>query len=206
MTAWTSPPDVAWREHILPDRSDPRWIEDNDKISREIWINKRELFGLIILAHWYNKDSGNWAVGYDESDVEPNDGYITNGASKVRIEHKVITQMEDKEVLEAILSTYEKTAKKGSEYGKDRVLVIQPNKGSDHGGLIKISDLTEKIGDQSPFEKVLTLQMTAKHGHTGAMHILQHYPRYPGSNLAQVDFDFWTGNATVPFSGIEPTP
>ena len=206
MTAWTSAPDLAWRNHILPHTANARWVENSKDISKEIKLKRRELFALIILAHLYNKDSGNWLVGCNASDGEPNDGYITNGDSKVRIEHKVIAQMEPKEVLKAILSTYQKNAAKGAAYGKDRVLVIQPNKPSDHGGLIRISDLTQKIGDQCPFEKVVTLSMVAKKGEggrIGVMHIIQHYPpkagkHRAGTGIAQVNFDLLTGKATIP--------
>ena len=196
-------PGNPLRDHILPNTSNPLWVEDSKDISKGIGLSKRELFALIILAHLYNRDGGNWVVGYSASDEEPNDEYITNGVSKVRIEHKVIAQMESKEVLAAILSIYEKNANKGPAYGKDRVLVIQPNKPSDHGGLIKISDLRNEIGDQCSFEQVLTLSMVSKSGEgerTGVMHIIQHYP---GKGIAQVDFDLPTGNATVPHYGLE---
>ncbi len=151
-------------------------------------------------------------MGYDENDEEPNDGYITDGTSKVRIEHKVVAQMENKEVSTAILATYKKNANKGPAYGKSRILVIQPNKSSDHGGAIRISDLTNEIGGECPFDQVLTLFMMAKTGEgerTGVMNIAQHYPppnigeHLPGKGMAQVDFDFPTGNATVPHCGIE---
>ena len=212
MSKWESSPNIAWDEYIISSASNQRWIEDSKYISTNIELSKRELFALIILAHLYNKDEGNWVVGYDGSDEEPNDGYITNGTSKIRIEHKVVAQMEKKEVLDAILATYNKYAIRGSAYGKGRVLVIQPNKSSDHGGLIKISDLTTEIEDECPFDQVLTLSMVAKTGEgerIAVMHITQHYPppnigeHFPGKGMAQVDFDFSTGAATVPHCGIE---
>ena len=110
-SSWTSTPEEAWVKHILPHTSNPGWIEESTKIT-EIGISKRELFTLIILAHVYNKDGGNWVVGYEPNDGLQNDGHITNGESKVIFEHKLVAKMEPKEVLSAILSTYKKTAKK----------------------------------------------------------------------------------------------
>jgi hypothetical protein len=85
-------------------------------------------------------------------------------------------------------------------YGKGMSLVIQPNKESDHGGLVRISDLARKIGETSHFDRVFTLSMcaTKDEGKVGVMHISQHYPKPttdPG--LSEVCFNFSTGMSEV---------
>jgi len=199
-------PDVAFRKYIRPFVKKTKWIEDSSDISSIIKLNKRELFALIVLAYSKGED---WVVGYDSDDYEPNDGYITNAKEKIQIEHKVIAQMDKREVLDAILGTYKKYAARGKGYGQNRVLVIQPNKASKHGGLIKISSLKDAIKGESPFDKVLTLApVTFKGGGNkiAVMHIIEHYPREgkfeSGKWLTQVDLDFKKGTAKIPHRGI----
>lgn len=209
--AWLSKPDNAWRKYILePNGLKPGWVEDSRPISPEIRLSKRELFALIILAYVFADQNLQWRVGFDLNDEEPNDGFIAKGKSKIRIEHKVVAQMQKTEVLEAILELYKKSAAKGANYGKSRILVIQINKESDHGGLIKISDLRKAIGNTSPFDKVFTLSVVATKGennHISAIHLIQHYPplakeRANEVPIIQVDFNFMTGTATIPYAGF----
>lgn len=206
MPHWISSPQDAWNDYVLPEAStNPKWVNDSKPISETIGINKRELFGLVILAHLYNGNGVGWKVGYDPNQEQPNDGFITNDEYTIRVEHKVIVEEAKQEVLDEVLSTYRKNAAKGPDYGKDRVLIIQPNKAPAHGGMIKISQLAQEIGDQCNFDRVLTLSMVAKKGEadrTAVMHLVQQYPRIK-NGIAQVDFDFPTGTADVPHCGIE---
>lgn len=202
---WVSKPENAWMKHILPEASkNTKWVEDSKDISSIIPLSKRELYALIILSHACSYQNEEWKVGYDKKDEEPNDGFIFNGKNRLRIEHKLIAQFEPKEVLEAIISTYDKYAKKGIGYGKNRILIIQPNKPSDHGGLIKISELTKSIDIDCPFDQVITLgqvSIEGKSGHIGIIHLIQHYP--PSNKIIQINFDYLTGQASVPYSGFE---
>ena len=109
-------PEEAWRKYLLAAAKSPRWMEDSKDISDELPVSKRELFGLIILAHIQNhlSKSNDWYVGYDSNASEPNDGLVSNGVDRIDIEHKLVTQMTNQAALEAILSTYEKYAHKGA--------------------------------------------------------------------------------------------
>jgi len=205
---WLAKPENAWITHIKADAAtNPAWIEDSSPISKDLPICKRELFGLIILAHACSNTNGAWRVGFDLNDEEPNDGFISKGKSRLRIEHKVVAQMQKEEVLKAILSVYQSSAEKGSDYGKDRILVIQPNKPPSHGGLIKISDLTREIGDHSPFDKVITIGLVSSKNGVGIFHLIQHYPpmqnkSVTGSGITQVDFNFASGEANIAHEGF----
>ena len=200
MAIWQSTPEEAWKNHILPKAStNSRWINESKAISDTIGLNMRELFGLIILAHLKNGNNTIWETGFDQAQGEPNDGYITDGHSTIRIEHKVIVEEAKQEVLDEILDTYQRFAAKGPSYGKDRVLVIQPNKPPDHGGLIKISELAKSIGNSCNFERVLTLSMVSRKGEgdrKGVFHLIQHFPSIK-SGIAEVVFDFPTGTGEV---------
>lgn len=205
---WTSKPANAWCKYIRPYLSNPGWIEDGKNISEDIELSKRELFALIILAHAFNSGTNQWRVGYDPNDgKQQNDGHVTNGSKKFIVEHKVVAQMQQEEVLEAILAVYKKSAQKGEQYGKDRILIIQPNKQSDHGGLIRISALKDLINNDSPFDRVLTLGATAQiqDGAAIAMHFIQHYPHdiKGNSGLSQIDLNLSKGDAVVSSSGID---
>ena len=196
----------AFKKYIRPFVKKAKWVEDSSLISKDIQLSKRELFTLIILAHALGED---WFVGYDSDDGEPNDGYISNGQTKLNIEHKLVPQMDKKEVLDAILDTYSKYAAKGKGYGENRILVIQPNKAPNHGGLIKISNLKDLVGKDSPFEKVLTVSLNSFRDEAkriAVMHILEHYPRVgeysTGKWMTQVNLDLVKGKATVPNRGI----
>jgi len=204
--AWQNNPTDAYINHIRPFVASPKWVEDSKDISKQIKLNKRELFGLIVLALAYGDD---WLVGYDEADSEPNDGYITDGETKIHIEHKVIAQMDKREVLNAILETYEKYAARGEGYGENRVLIIHPNKAPEHG-LIKISSLKDLIKGESPFDKVYTIAPCTFKGEgnqIAVMHVIEHFPREgkyeTGKWLTQVDLNLSTGLADVPHKGIE---
>ncbi|GEM_PF-2448604 len=204
---WKSRPANAWCKYIASSIGKPKWIEDGAPISESIPLKKRELFAQIVIAHAINNGNDKWRVGYDPADgQQQNDGNVSNGKRKLIIEHKLVTQMEKGEVLTAILDRYEKAKILGEQYGKNRVLVIQPNKKSDHGGLIKISSLRDLIGKESPFEQVLSLGATAfiQEGKAVAMHLIQHYPenKKGDSGITQVDLDFFTGEAQVSSSGI----
>ena len=205
---WQAKSENAWIKHIKADAvSNAAWVEDSSPISKELPICKRELFGLIILAHACSNNNGAWRVGFDPNDEEPNDGFIVKGKTQLRIEHKVVAQMQKEEVLEAIISVYKENAKKGDDYGKDRILVIQPNKAPTHGGLIKISDLTKEIGDHSPFDKVITVGLVSSKNGIGIFHLIQHYPplqkkSVSGSGITQVDFDYATGAANILHEGF----
>lgn len=210
MPQWISSPEAAWREHVLPGASNPRWLNESRSVSRNIGLSKREIFGLVILAHLCSRNGVEWMVGYDPDQGEPNDGYITNGESFIRVEHKLINEWAKQEVLEEILSTYRINAEQGQNYGSGRVLLIHPNKAPAHGdgGLIKISDLrdhihdlAQKIGVECNFDRVLTMQQCVRKGSTGVFHLVQHYP--PVNGIAQVDFDYRTGAADVPVCPID---
>ena len=133
--SWTSKPENAWCKYIVPALSNPGWIEDGKPIRDSIDLMKRELFALIVLSHVLNSVKGEWRVGYDPGDgKQQNDGNIQSRKKKFVVEHNVVAQMQREEVLEAILAVYEKSADRGVEYGKSRILVIQPNKESVHSG------------------------------------------------------------------------
>ena len=89
----------------------PKWMEDSRDVSGEIRLSKRELFGLILLAHIRNHQFQNedWYVAYDANGPEPNDGFVSDGTTTTFVEHKLIPQMAKEPALEAILSTYDNT-------------------------------------------------------------------------------------------------
>lgn len=203
---WTSRPEDAWIEHILPAINTQGWIEHSRDISKQIKLSKRELLGLILIAHAMRKQfNEQWFVGYDPSDGDQNDGHVTNGKKKLIIEHKVVVQMDKREVLDAIKGTYTKYVKKGGEqYGKNRTLLIQPNKSSSHGGLIKISELTDLIANESPFDRVITMGVVAQYADRHVWHLIQHYPHITGkSSITQIDLYWNTGRGEVLHEGID---
>ncbi|MEN8123318.1 MAG: hypothetical protein ABFS35_23475 [Bacteroidota bacterium] len=176
-------------------------MEDSKSISSDLPLSKRELFGLIVLAHIKNhiNNSNNWLLGYDPNASEPNDGFVSDGISKIDVEHKIIPQMSKQDPLEAILLTYEKYANKGSAYGGDRTLIIYPNVTTQ--GLIKISSLKDQISGNCPFDRVLLMHAVAEQNNNIIpIHITEHYP---GFGIAQVDFNLQNGTATVPHYGIK---
>jgi len=197
----TLSPEDAWQHYILPYAHIATWMEDSKPISDEISLSKRELYGLILLAHINNHLSSNknWLVGYDEDAPEPNDGFVTDNNSRINVEHKIIPQMSKEDPLEAILSAYEKYAAKGASYGEKRTLIIHPNIKT--RGLIRISDLRDKISGESPFDRVLLMHAVTKgQNNIIPIHITEHYP---GFGIAQVDFNLLTGEANVPHYGIK---
>jgi len=198
---WSSKPINAWNSYLLQASKEKGWIEKSRPISSVIPLSQRELFALIILAHMQNGIHGtdSWRVGFDPNDPEPNDGLISAGKSKINIEHKLVPQMTREETLKAILGTYEKYAQRGEAYGKGRTLVIFGNKQTK--GLVKISSLRDQIDKKSPFECVLLMHVVAmkENNTTAVIHITEHYP---GSGLAQVDFNLLSGYAEVPHSTL----
>ena len=208
---WTEVPDKAYCNHIKEHVGNPVWVNDGSPITNEIPLKKRELFGLIAMAHMYNKNGGSWVVGFDSTQPEPNDGFITDGQDTIRIENKVIVPQNPGEVLEEILATYRKYlgSVKGSDYGKDRTLIIMPSKPPSHGGLVRISDLKHEIenlaatvGGECIFDRVYTLNQMAGKGTVGNLHIVQHFPK-DLSRDAQIDFDFATGKGQCPHCLID---
>lgn len=200
---WKSAPDDAWRDHILPATNSQTWIEDSSDISDDLGLSKRELFALVNLAYIQGED---WFVGYDENDGEPNDGFVSDGNSKINVECKLIPQMSQEEVLGAILATYEKYRRKGSSYGQNRTLIIHANKGTK--GMIKISDLRDAIEENCPFDRVLFLSCVSLKETVAVMHITQHFPKLgpsdqAGHGIAQVDLNLATGDADVPHVGLD---
>ncbi len=197
----TLTPEQAWCTHIRAAAKTPKWVEDSKDISPDLALSKRELLGLILLAHVrnYENSDAQWHVGYDPDDAEPNDGFISDSSAKVQVEHKVVPQMSPKNPLDGILSTYDKYSKKGVAYGENRVLLIHANKSDE--GLIKISALRDEIKARGgcPFERVLLIGCV-RAGANPIFHLTEHYP---GQGLAQVDFSEATGYATVPYCKIK---
>lgn len=203
MAIWTEYPDKAWRDHILPDAAkDPKWINDGSSITEDNPLSKRELFGLIMLAYLHGDD---WLVGFDpDQHDQQNDGLITDGDAVIRYEHKVIVEEQPRDVLTELLATYQKYSieKKGESYGKNRTMIIHINKESDHGGLIRISDLTHSIGEACAFDRVWTVSLCSAKGRYGVWHLTHHYPRISDS-VAEIHFDYPTGKGKVTHCKID---
>ncbi len=193
-------PEQAWCAHIRAAAKTPKWVEDSKDISPEIPLSKRELLGLILLAHVrnYENNGAQWYVGYEAEASEPNDGFISDGSTKLQVEHKVVPQMSPMSPLDGILATYDKYSKKGAAYGENRVLLIHVNK-SDKG-LIKISTLRDQIQERGgcPFEGVFLIGCV-RAGANPIFHLTEHFPE---QGLAQVDLSEATGEATVPYCKI----
>lgn len=194
-TMYLCAPEIAFMKYLNDVLRTPGWIENSRDISSEIPLSRRELFALIILAHIKNHldPDKSWKVGYDSHAHEPNDGFITNGIDRLDIEHKVIPQMAEGDPLDNILNTYTKYAEKGGQaYGKNRVLVIQGNQAS--LGLIRISDLRDKIQGSSPFDRVLFMSAASikDSGRTSIIHITEQYPNND-TGIAQVDINMIYG-------------
>jgi hypothetical protein len=198
---WSCKPNNAWKNHLFEASKNPGWMEKSRNISDKLPLSQRELYALIILAHLQNEVSNSnfWHVGYDPNSPEPNDGLICAGKDKINVEHKLVPQMADDDVLKVILDTYEKYAKRGEAYGSGRTLVIFGNKKTQ--GLIKISNLRDKICGKSPFDRVLLMHaVTQGENNIIPIHITEHFP---GFGIAQVDFNLLTGEANVPYYGIK---
>lgn len=194
-------PEDAWRKHLLKAAKSPGWIEDSKPISDKLPINKRELFGLIILAHIQNHlcKSKDWYVGYDSSASEPNDGLVSNDKERIDIEHKLVPQFTDQKAVEAILSTYAKYAIKGPCYGRNRTLIIFPNVETKH--LVRISSLRDQIKNDCPFDRVLLMHSATKENNTTIIiHVSEHYPDF---GLAEVNLNRIDGEASVPLCRLK---
>jgi len=183
--------DEAWREHIRPDAiTSDRWMDDSKKISSEIGLSKRELFGLVLLANARGCQSGSgpWQVGYDPASGEPNDGFVTDGSTKTFAEHKIVSQRSEKEALEALLATYEKYAGRGRAYGSQRVLIVHTNKDT-NGQPVEISRLSEEIQERGacPFDGVISIACIDRpSSRNGIFWMLEHFPDQ--NNSVRIDF------------------
>ena len=114
-------------------------------------------------------------------------------------------QMDQREALSAIKGTYSKyVAKGGAQYGKNRTLIIHPNKGASHGGMIKISELRDLIANESPFDRVLTMSVVAQYDDRFVWHLVQHYPNDTSGkgSITQIDLYWQTGIGSVLSEGI----
>lgn len=207
MAAWTSRPREAWCSYIKEHAKHARWIEDGKPISQEIRLRKRELLTLILFSYARDPKGNKWLVGYDHDQGEPNDGFITDTQERMLFEHKVVTQMESSDPLDAVLNTYTKTMSKGSQYADRRILVIHSNKATK--GAVKISELSDLISkEECPFDMVFTLTCTAynNNGRIAVMHLIQHFPLIKstksGTRIIQIDFDLQTGETEVPHCGV----
>lgn len=162
-------------------------------------MSKRELLGLITLAHVANQDGAAWELGYDPNGVQPNDGFITDGDRRLEVEQKVIPQMSKQETLDAILSTYAKYELRGRSYGSGRILVIFANKASE--GPIQISRLRDEIVAKGscPFDRVMFLSAVSERPDRLVFQMSEHYP---GNGLAQIDVSPADGRASVPYCSI----
>lgn len=198
-------PEKAWQKYIKESFKNTGWIEDSKEISKEFPLSKRELFGLIILAHLFNHFSktNNWYVGYNRDTPEPNDGFISDENKEILVEHKLIPQMNKEEVLNAILSTYHKYEKKGHDYGygNGRTLIIYANKAS--RGLVRVSELHNQIDDTCPFDNVLLINTITINGTTLVIHITEQYPKL---GIAEVNLNIINGKANVPYSNLKSLP
>jgi len=190
-------PEEAWQKYLFEAAKSPGWMEDSKDISKDMPMSKRELFGLILLAHIRNhlSKSKDWIVGYDSNASEPNDGLVSNGTERIDIEHKLIHQMTNQAALDAILSTYEKYSQKGEAYGSGRELIIFANKATK--GVVKISSLRDQIKNECPFDRVLLIHAVAmrENNTVAIIHVTEHYP---GKGIAQVDLNLLSGKASVP--------
>ncbi len=206
---WTAKPEDAWVEHILPVLTTAGWIENSRDISADLKLSRRELLGIILVAHAMRKQFNTpWLVGYDPADGDQNDGHVTDGTDKVIVEHKVVAQMDPREVLSAIKGTYTKYVDKGgAEYGKNRTLIIHPNKSTSHGGMIKISELRDQINNQSPFDRVITMGAVAQYSDRIVWHLVQHYPddQLGKGSITQIDLYYQSGKGEVLSEGIDWT-
>ncbi len=199
---WTDTPEQAWKDYILPHIHKENWINEGADISQDIKLSKRELLGLIILAHTINEGSGEWLVGYDPADGEQNDGHITNGDKKHIIEHKIIVERDTREVLEAIKKTYTKFDYE--QYGKDRTMLIHADKAAEHGGMVRISELKELIANESPFDRVFLVSVPTPHDNEKIIfHLSQHFPVSETSGLSELYLYFKTGKGEVSHQDID---
>ena len=197
-------PIVAWRDHLLPRASKKGWFDDSRDIDRVgLPLSNRELFGAILLALIYTDATGaSWDVGYDPHQSEPNDGFVSDGTNVIRLEHKCVHEKSTEDVLAAIIHRYKKAEAKGEDYGKDRTLVIHPNKATN--GMIRISDLTQAIEESCAFDRVYSLgAVSERPNHTYVFHLSQHYPR-PAGVKAQIDFRFGDGHDKIPLNNLSP--
>ena len=202
VSKFSTDPTDAWRLHLAPAVAAPNWIEDSSAISTGLPFSKRELFGLILLAHLCQGvyPEAEWLVGYDPMGVEPNDGYVTDGAHTFYVEHKLVPCMAHDEVLDVILSTYAKYAAYGSAYGGNRVLLIHANKASQ--GSVPVSNLHHEIAENCPFDRVLLIMCVTMAPDRGSavFHLSQQHPELW---IGEVRMDFRSGEAAVPEAGIK---
>lgn len=197
-------PEDIYKKYLSKNIFIGGWMEDSSPISSDINLSKRELFSLIILANLYNHLSSNknWRVCYDSEMSEPNDGYISDGKTKIQVESKIIPQMAKGDPLNEILSTYKKYAKRGEGYGKNRTIIIFPNQTTE--GSIKISSLRDFIKDENKcsFNRVLLMHAVAiEDGIVAILKVSEHFPS-PTIKRAEVHFNLIAGIATVPYCDL----
>ena len=146
-------PQDAWVTYIAGSIDEPGWLEASDPISNAVGLSKRELLGLILYSYRLD-DSGSIYVCWDSEDPEPNDGYLhLPSGEDLHCEHKVITQFDSREILDAITESYERYEGFGQAYGSGVHLILHSNQES--VGLVKVSALHDAVGDKSYFDKVL---------------------------------------------------
>jgi len=179
----------------------PGWLEDSKNISDELPLSKRELFSLILLAHARSSEGMDWLVGYDANDPEPNDGYITDGNSKLNIESKIATQFAKPDARQEMIDRFKAVDWKGKGYGLGRCLAIYVNRES--RGLVKVSDLTDEITREGcSFDMVLSIYCVSMSPKI-VMHITQHCPKLREAGITEIIFNFKTGEAVVPLHKIQ---
>ena len=182
-------PIDAWREFIVPALTNPKWIEDGSKISTEIELSKRELLGLILYSYYLDQ-TGNSNVCWNSKDHEPNDGYVDIGTNqKVRCEHKLIAQMDKRNVVVALKETFSKYAKWGKRYGENRHLIIHANLAS--LGLAKISDLHHMIKNNCPFDMVFSVGINGIENKIIRFSFVEQFPKL---RLSHIRIEILSGN------------
>lgn len=182
-------PADAWKKYIVPALSNLKWLEDSSKISAKVELSKRELLGLILYSY-YLDESGAIQVCWNSDDYEPNDGFLDIGSGKsIRCEHKLIPQMDKRDVVHALKETFSKYAKQGASYGENRHLIIHANLAS--VGLAKISDLHHMIKDDCPFDMAFS---TGVNGFEDSQIVrFSFVEQYPNLSLSHIRIDASTG-------------
>ena len=195
----------------MPTELEPGWIERGRKASDP--LRNREILGLVLIAYARGGGGKPWCVGYDDSASQPNDGYVTDGKSRLYVESKLAPQPEvealgaaevESDPLKRVLQAYNAAVGKGGEpYAENRVLIILANV---PGPGVKISGLGDQIGAHSPFDRVLlAYAVTEPRNGNVIYHLYQAYPKSDSSagQLAEVNIDLQTGTASVPHCEIE---
>lgn len=190
-------PCEAWCQHIKTEASeDQRWMEDSKKVSEDLPLSKRELFGLILLAILRGDEGSNWVVGYDD-EVEPNDGFIAYRDQKLFIEHTIVPQIAKGDPVDSIIDAFMKKNSQGFVYGSDRILIVHSNQNS--YGAVPVSDLKDVIDEfGTVFDKVFLICCVDFKARE-AVAVMQIYQcdSSKSNGVSQVDFELRTGSGTV---------